>query len=152
MAYDVIANGSRGVLYWDMRFLTSEECRTSLYALARELNALQPFLTTDPKPVTVSIYQPEKSSSVQVASTVRQYGRDWMVALVNESDTVQMAAVVDGLSLLNGYKLVELYGDDEVTVKNGKIIVRLRPFQVKVFATGRKWEVSDRTGRNYPGL
>jgi hypothetical protein len=75
-----------------------------------------------------------------------------MVALVNESDTVQMAAVVDGLSLLNGYKLVELYGDDEVTVKNGKIIVRLRPFQVKVFATGRKWEVSDRTGRNYPGL
>lgn len=152
MAYDVIANGSRGILYWDMRYLTSEECRTSLYALARELNALQPFLTTDPKPVTVSIYQPEENSATRVASTVRQYGRDWMVALINEADTVQMAAIVDGLSLLNGHKLVELYGDDEVRVKNGRIIVRLRPFQVKVFATSRKWEASDRTGRNYPGL
>jgi hypothetical protein len=42
-----------------------------------------------------------------------------MVALVNESDTTQHAAIVSGLDLLNGQQLVELYGEDEVTVKNG---------------------------------
>jgi hypothetical protein len=152
MAYDVIANGARGVLYWDMRYLTSEPFRQSLYGMARELNALQPFLTTDPRPIKVSAWLPEMDGANQVVYTARQYGRDWMVTLVNESDTTQMAALVEGLDQLDGYKLMELYGDEEVTVKNGRFITRLRPFQVKVFATSRKWEAADRKGRDYPGL
>jgi hypothetical protein len=152
MAYDVITNGTRGVLYWDMRFLTSEPFRQSLYGMARELNALQPFLTTDPQPIKVSTYLPEKDNNNQVAYTARQYGRDWMVALVNESDTTQMATLVEGLDHLDGYKLMELYGDEEVQVKNGRFITRLKPFQVKVFATSRKWEATDRKARDYPGL
>jgi hypothetical protein len=151
MAYDVIANGARGVLYWDMRFLSSEPFRQSLFAMSRELAALQPFLTTDPKPISITSYVPAQDNTNQVVGTARQYGRDWMVALVNEGDTTQLATVVEGLNFLDGSKLQELYGDDEVTVKDGRFVTRLRPFEVKVFATSRKWEVTERKSRDYAG-
>lgn len=150
MAYDAIANGAAGLLYWDMQFLTSSACRQSLYGLAREFNVLQPFFSSDPKPVSVTAYEPD-STAGRVLATARQYGRDWMIAVVNEADTVQHAAVVSGLDHLNEQKLVELYGDEEVTVKNGKIITRLRPLEVKVFATSRKWETTNKKGRDYAG-
>ena len=152
MAYDVIANGTKGIMYWEMRFLTSEPFRQSLFGLTRELNALQPLLSTDPKPISITTHLPEQDANHRVTGTARQYGRDWMVALVNESDTTQHAAIVSGLDLLNGQQLVELYGEDEVTVKNGKFFVRLKPFEVKVYATSRKWEVADKKGRDYRGL
>ena len=152
MAYDVIAHGTNGILYWEMRFLTSEPFRQSLYALAREFNALQPLLSTEPKPVSVSTYLPLQDANHRVVGTARQFGRDWMVALVNESDTTQHAAVVSGLDLLNGQKLVELYGEEETTVKNGSFVARLKPFEVKIYATSRKWEVADRRDRDYRGL
>ena len=152
MAYDVIAHGTNGILYWEMRFLTSEPFRQSLYALAREFNALQPLLSTEPKPISVSTHLPLQDANHRVVGTARQFGRDWMVALVNESDTTQHAAVVSGLDLLNGQKLVELYGEEETTVKDGSFVARLKPFEVKVFATSRKWEVADRKGRDYRGL
>lgn len=152
MAYDVIANGARGVMYWDMTYLTSNEFRESLYTLTNELNALQPFLTTDPNTITVATYQEGKDADAQVVATARQYGRDWMVVLVNESDTTQMGVVVEGLPHLNGHKLVELYGKDDVLVRNGKFITRMQPFEVKVFATSRKWEATNKKGRTYLGL
>ncbi|WP_343701418.1 hypothetical protein [Chitinophaga sp.] len=151
MAYDAIANGAAGILYWDMRYLTSDPFRQSLYGLAREFKALQPLLSTEPKAVTVTAWQPELSGDNRVAATARQYGRDWMVVIVNSADTSQLAAVVQDLHLLNGQQLVELYGTDEVQVKNGQFVTRLRPFQVKVFATGRKWETANKKGRDYAG-
>lgn len=152
MAYDVIANGTRGINYFHMKFLTSNEFRESLYALTNELNALQPFLTTDTKPIKVATYQEGKHAEAQVVGTARQYGRDWMVALVNESDTTQMGVVVEGLPHLNGHKLVELYGEDDVLVRNGKFTTRMRPFEVKVFATSRKWEATNKKGRTFAGF
>lgn len=151
MAYDAIANGATGILYWDMRYLTSDACRQSLYGLAREFKALQPFLSSDPKPVSVTTWQPELKGDDRVAATARQYGREWMVVLVNSADTSQLAAVVQGLHLLDGQSLVELYGTEEVKIKNGSFVTRLRPFQVKVFATGRKWEAAIKKGRDYTG-
>ena len=152
MAYDVIANGTKGILYWNLGFLTSEPFRQSLYGLARELNALQPFLSTDPKPIHITTHLPVQDANNRVAGTARQYGRDWMVALVNESDTTQHAAIVSGLDLLHGQQLVQLYGEDEIIVKNGKFVTQLKPFEVKVYATRRKWETADRRGRDYRGL
>jgi len=151
MAYDVLANGATGILYWGMRFLTSEECRQSLYGLAREFKVLQPFLSTEPKPLPVTTYEPPADANGHVLATAHQYGRDWMITVVNEADTTQSAAVISGLDHLNGQKLVELYGDDEVQVKDGKLFTRLRPLQVKVFATSRKWETSNKKGRDYQG-
>lgn len=151
MAYDVLANGATGILYWTMQFLTSDECRQSLYGLAREFKALQPLLSTEPKPLAVTSYEPAADANGRVLATAHQYGREWMVIVVNEADTTQSAAVIGGLDHLNGQKLVELYGDDEVRVENGKFIARLRPLQVKVFATSRKWEASDKRGRDYQG-
>jgi len=152
MAYDVIANGAKGVLYWNMVFLTSEAFRQSLFGLVRELSALQPFFSTDAKPITVTPHFPLQDADHRVAGTARQYGRDWMVVLVNESDTAQNAAVVSGLDLLNGQPLVQLYGEEEITVKNGKFVARLKPFEVKVYATGRKWEATNKRGRDFKGI
>jgi hypothetical protein len=48
MAYDCIAHGARGILYWGSSYLKSEghqAFRESLYALTSELAALQLFLT-----------------------------------------------------------------------------------------------------------
>lgn len=152
MAYDVIVNGALGILYWDMRYLTSEEYRLSIYSLANEFSALQPFLTTDAKSISVTACQQMNNSEGLVVGSARQFGRDWMVALVNETDTTQMGVMVEGLHHLNGHKLVELYGEDDVVVRNGKFVTRMRPFEVKIFATSRKWEGTFKKGRNYSGL
>lgn len=151
MAYDVLANGATGILYWDMQFLTSDEFRQSLYGLAREFKALQPLLSSETKRLNVMAYEPPADANNRVLANAHQYGREWMITVVNEEDTTQSAAVISGLDHLNGQKLVQLYGDDEVQVKDGKFIARLRPLEVKVFATSRKWEATNKKGRDYPG-
>lgn len=151
MAYDVLVNGAAGILYWSMQFLTSDEFRQSLYGLAREFKALQPFLSSEPRRLNVTAYEPAADGNNRVLANAHQYGREWMITVVNEGDTTQSAAVISNLDHLNGQKLVQLYGDDEVQVKEGKFVARLRPLEVKVFATSRKWEAVDKKGRDYPG-
>lgn len=77
-------------------------------------------------------------------------GYDWMIAVVNETDICQMGVVVKNLQYLNRAKLLE-YGDDEVTVSNDEIVLRMKPREVKVFATDKKWETTGTTGRDYKG-
>lgn len=51
-----------------------------------------------------------------------------------------MGVVIEGLPQLDGLTLVELYGEDNIVVRYGKFILRMRPFEVKIFATSRKCE------------
>lgn len=153
MAYDVIAHGARGVLYYGANRLTSEECRQSLYALTSELNGLQPFLTSpEQEQVGVYVIKEYEPLNQQVALVARQYGRDWMIALVNETNLTLRNVTVKGLKYLNGLKLSELYGNGEITVMDEEFMTRMKPYEVKVFATGRKWETSRQHGRNYSGF
>ena len=151
MAYDVIAHGARGVLYWGANRLTSEDCRQSLYSLTSELDALQLFLTA-PEQEHISVYTLKDSEprDQQVAWIARQYGREWMIALVNETNFFIKSVVVKGL--FNGLKFVELYGEEEVTVVEEEFMTHLKPHEVKVFATGKKWETSRQNARIYPGF
>jgi hypothetical protein len=157
MAYDVIAHGGRGIFYYGGFTISSDDFRQSLYCLTSELDALQPFLAA-PEKEHVSAYvmkdfkQPPSGHEQEVAWCARQYGRDWMVALVNDTDSTLQSVVVKGLRQLNGLKFVELYGEEEVTVDNEEFITRLRPREVKVFATGKKWESSMRSARDYQGI
>ena len=81
--------------------------------------------------------------------TVRRTGRDWLIVLVNESGTYQMGVEVGGLEDLNGMDFVLLYEDETVRVNNGGFITRMKPHDVKVFTTSRRWENGSREGREY---
>ena len=159
MAYACITHGARGILYWGSSYLKSSEkeaFRQSLYALTSELAALQPFLTAPiERYVTVQAIDdgrtdiPIPTSLRGVSITARRIGRDWLVVLVNEDEHAHMGVEVIGLDALNGIEFVELYGEEKTTVSDGSFVTRMRPFEVKLFATHRKWETAQREGREF---
>ena len=159
MAYACITHGARGILYWGSSYLKSEAkaaFRKSLYALTRELATLQPFLTAPTEPyVNVQLTDdgrtdiPPPLAIRGVSSTARRTGRDWLVVLVNEDEHAHMGVEVTGLDALNGTEFIELYGDEKTTVADGSFVTRMRPFEVKLFATHRKWETTQREGREF---
>ena len=152
MTYDAIVHGARGILYWNAQFLQSEDCRQSLYALTSELNALQPFLIApEQKQIKASVIKDRPSEMDHVVCMARQFGREWMIVLVNDDDTSHLGVTVNGLTHLDGIKLYELYGDEEATIKKEEFTTRMKPFEVKVFTTGRKWETIRVKGRDYQG-
>jgi len=154
MAWLAIVHGARGILYWGMDAAPPQPAfRESLYAMASELAALQPFLTApEAEAVRVEIIDSEgfDKPGRGVSWTCRRAGGDWLVVLVNEDDRPHMGVVVTGL---RGPSRVELlYGSETATVRGGEFVTRLMPYEVKVFATGRRWESARRAGRDFPGL
>lgn len=159
MAYACIARGARGILYWGSSYLKSQQkdaFRKSLYALTSELAALQPFLTAPvERYVTVQVTDdgrtdiPVPTSIRGVSISARRTGRDWLIILVNEDPHSHMGVEVIGLDALNGTEFVELYGDEETSVSEGSFVTRMRPFEVKLFATHRKWETNQWEGREF---
>ena len=159
MAYVCITHGARGILYWGSSYLKSqghEAFRKSLYALTSELAALQPFLTAPvERSVTAQLIDdgrtdiPVPVSMRGVSVTARRTGRDWLIILVNEDPHSHMGVEVIGLDALNSTEFVELYGEEKTTVLEGGFVTRMRPFEVKVFATHRKWETNRREGREF---
>jgi hypothetical protein len=57
---------------------------------------------------------------------------------------------VTGLKELNGRTLELLYGAEKATVEQGEFVTRIKPLEVKVFATTRKYEAKERKGRVFP--
>ena len=159
MAYACITHGARGILYWGSSYMKSEgkeAFRKSLYALTSELAALQPFLTAPvERYVTVQSIDdgrtdvPTPVSKRGVSVTAHRTGREWLIILVNEDEHAHMGVEVTGLDALNGTEFIELYGDEEATVSEGALITRLRSFEVKLFATHRKWETTQQDGRDF---
>ena len=159
MVYACLTHGARGILYWGSSYLKSdgkEAFRKSLYALTSELAALHPFLTAPVEQyVTVQVTDdgrtdiPPPVSSRGVSVTARRTGRDWLVVLVNEDEYAHMGVEVVGLDALNGTEFIELYGDERTTVSDGSFVTRMRPFEVKLFATHRKWETTQQEGREF---
>ncbi|MFH1737560.1 MAG: hypothetical protein ABIH23_01040 [bacterium] len=89
------------------------------------------------------------TGNVHVA--VRNAGNDWLVVIVNEDTFQHMGVVVAGLDELNGKTLNLLYEEDSETIAHGELMVRMQPYEVKVFTTGRHWESPSRQGRDYEG-
>jgi len=151
MAWSAIAHGARGVLYWGMDAAPPRPAfRQSLYALTSELAALQPFLVApDVAGARVEVIDSEDfhAPGRGVASLIRKAGGDWLVALVNEDDRPHYGVVVAGLAGVNLLEL--LYGNETAAVKGGEFVTRLLPYQVKVFASSRKWESPRQEGRAF---
>ena len=142
MAYDAIVHGADGILYWGSSFLKSEACRASIYALTKELAALQPFLTAPDVPgVRLSVIEDKNPDMTpRVAGLARCAGDDWLVVLVNEDDVPHTAVIVEGLEALNGRTLCHLYTEDAAVVARGELIARLQPKAVQVYVTSRDYE------------
>jgi hypothetical protein len=145
MAYDVIAHGAKGILYWGSSYLESQPFRESLYALTRELAALQPFLTAPDEPgVRVTVNGAKAANGAEQASGVRlvarRAGAEWLIILVNESNREEAALTVGGLTNLDGRPLALLYGAETAAVERRGFVTRVPPLGVKVFATDRRWE------------
>lgn len=155
MAYIAIAYGARGINYWGAHHLESDESEEflhSLLALTSELDALQPFLTS-PEEDHVKVKQIKKNVNIDPGASciARRFGRDWLIVVINETGDYQHGVIVENLKHLNGMEMVELYGDKRVTVSNEEMVLRMKPYEVKVFATGKKWESQRIDGRNYVG-
>ena len=159
MAYACITHGARGILYWGSSYMKAdgkEAFRKSLYALTSELAALQPFLTA-PVEQYVTVQEiddgrtdiPAPVSERGVSITARRIGREWLIVLVNEDEHAHMGIEVTGLNALNGTEFVELYGEEKTTISEGAFVTRLRSFEVKLFATHRRWESTQQEGREF---
>jgi len=151
MAYDAIVHGAHGILYWGSHYLKSGEFRQSLYALTSELAALQPFLVANEYLRTrVAVVELELDSSTRgVRLSVRRVGQEWIVILVNEDDQSYLGVEVTGLDELDSRTLELLYGSEKVTVNRGELITHIKPLEVKVFSTTRKYETELQEGRHY---
>ena len=153
MAFDAIAHGARGVLYWGTHYTKNMPFRESLFAVTRELAPLQPFLVAPDvsgarlSVVTLAIEQP----TTNVRMLVRKAQSDYLIALMNEDDQAQMGVAVDGLSELNGRTLYCLYGDETAKVADGELVSRLLPHQTKLYCTDKKYEATNRQGRDFAG-
>jgi hypothetical protein len=154
MAYVSIAHGAKGINYWGMRFTKPDEFIRSIYAVVSELAALQPFLTApEQEDVRVRVIKSTYADpDVSVSCIMRHFGRDWMIIVINESNLYQTGVVIENLKQLGGLKLVELYGNEELTVSDEDIFLRMKPREVKVFATSKKWETKRVKGRSYEGF
>lgn len=170
MAYISVVYGAKGLLYWgSSQTRTPPDFRESLYALTRELAALQPFLTAPEEDCeTVTLIECMTAGRIEgwfeenegwppprklgVRSSVRRRGIDWLVILVNEDNCPHYGVEVSGLDLLDGAELRLLYGEESVTVGHGDFVTRMKPFEVKVFATKGDWETDRLTGRDYQGI
>ncbi len=152
MAYDAIAHGAKGILYWGSAYLKSERFRESIYALTRELAVLQPFLTAPNKqPLSINLvdFPDDGIQERGVKSVHRQWKNDWLLVLINEDDRAHMGVEVKGLDAINAQKLELLYGQEVVVIERGQMVTRLKPYEVKVFASDRRWESPDRSGRDF---
>jgi hypothetical protein len=154
MAWAAIAHGAKSILYWGSHMVPSDSpFRESMYAMTSELAALEPFLAA-PEFKGLKVELTESTGRAQpddrgVRMVARRSGNGWLVALVNEDASPHMGVEVMGIDALNGTQLVELYGTETASVRNGGFVTRLMPWQVKVFATDRAHESPRRLGREF---
>ncbi len=154
MAYDAIVHGAKGILYWGSEFVPQgSPFRESLLALTRELAALQGFLTADDVPkvqaTCLDANDRFEGQSRGIRCLAKRVGREWLVILVNEDAHTHMGVEVEGLGALNVRSLRLLYGDELAVVRRGGFVTRLRPLEVKVFASDRKWESSRKSAGDF---
>ena len=120
------------------------------FTLAAELSALEMFLVNYDHPVEVAIiddlFDPP---DLGVRGLLKHSGGDSLLILVNEDDHRHLGVDVTGLTPLNGRTLHQLYGDKQAVVRQGGIVTRMQPHEVKLFCTSPRFTTKQKKGRNY---
>ncbi len=151
MAYDAIAHGATGILYWGSAYTTNEPFLESLYAVTRELATLQPFLVTpEQEEVSIRLIEaPAPEPQRGVAHIARSNNTDSLIVLINEDNIGHMGIEVNGLTALEGKTLYQYDGAERVVVENGRFLTRLQPLETKVFGTNFQHSDALPTGRDF---
>ena len=76
---------------------------------------------------------------------------DGVIDLVNEDHNPRLEVEIVGLPEMKGRRLDLFSGTKTTGLSEGGFVTRLLPREVKVFATSRRWECSNRKGRDYAG-
>jgi hypothetical protein len=154
MAWTAIAHRAKAILYWGSYMVPRDApFRESIYAMTSELAALQRFLAS-PDVDGPKVELTESSGRAQaddrgVSMLARRSGDAWLIALVNEDAGAHMGVEVTGLAALDGRRLVQLYGTETASIRDGRLVTRLMPWEVKLFSTDRAYESPRRNGRNF---
>lgn len=152
MAYDAIANGAAGVMYWGSTYAKSPAFRESILAVINELNSLQPFLVEPDVPNVRLRAKSGGDLGEGVHVKARRAGDQWLILLVGEKRSNSSDIVIEGLTEIAGKQLQCLYSPETFTVSaDGKVVIHLDPLSVRLLATDRRWESSMATGREFTG-
>lgn len=157
MAYDAILHGANAVLYWGTAHMKPVEDNgtavtgrprlwSDLMKLGRELRALEPALVAAPCG-KLSVRLDRTYGSVDgagILASLRRVGDDDVLIVVNEAR--------DGLGFtmgrlpgrLNGRTLYRLQTQDEHKVTGSQLRDGIRPMEVHVYATSRRFEPAPR--------
>ena len=150
MAYDAIAHGARGILYWGTQTIDDPLFRESLYAMTSELSALEPLLVGADQTVEVAVIDDLfDAPGIGVRGALKGNQADYLLILVNEDGHRHLGVDVTELEVLNGRTLHLLYGDEKVVVRKGGIVTRMQGHEVKVFCTNPRFETKRTEGRHY---
>ena len=151
MAYDAIAHGARGILYWGSQEIDDPNFRRSLYALTSELAAIGPLLvgTTHAQARAELINDLFDPPGIGVRVLLRRKGSEFLLILVNEDAHRHLGVDVTGLDLLEGRTLNQLSGSETAVIDRGGFVTRLQAHEVKVFTTNPALTSLRMTGRDY---
>ena len=153
MAYDAIIHGANAILYWGTAYLKPVEDDGSpatgrprlwqdLLRVARELRALEPALVAPPLKSPV-VHQAETYGSIDgkgILCSLRRVDDDFVLLLVNETADGLGFSLENLPSKLNGRILYRLYSPEEHKVAGRRMADGIKPREVHVYATSRRFE------------
>ncbi|MBX7255653.1 MAG: hypothetical protein K1Y02_04750 [Candidatus Hydrogenedentes bacterium] len=139
MAYDAIANGARGILYWGSAYIEADsQLWADLQKLVRELADRQPLLSAREAtlPIRVTTAQTWGSQDRTIRIVPKQVGDTVSFIVVNEWRE-PLTYTIAGLESLNGVTYSD--GPDiTATVTNGSLTQTIKGQSVHVLEPGAK--------------
>jgi len=152
MAYDAILHGANALVYWGTAYLKPVEKDGSpgkgppeiwkdLLRLARELRALEPALVAAPLKAP-KVRLEESCSSVEngILCKAWRVGEDYVVIVINETDTGLAFTLQPLPVLVEGHKLYRLYSPEEHAIAGRRLRDGIKGYSVHVYATSRRFE------------
>lgn len=153
MAYDAILHGANAILYWGTDHMKPVEDDGSpasgrprlwrdLLRLARELRALEPALVVPPLDPPVA-RPAETYGSIDgsgVVCSVRRVADDFVLMVANETDNGLRFSLENLPAELNGQILYRLYSPEEHPIAGRRLMDGIKPLDVHVYATSRRFE------------
>ena len=153
MAYDAIIHGANAILYWGTAYMKAVEddgtpvsgrprLWRDLLRVARELRALEPALVAPPLK-SPQVRQAPTYGSIDgqgILCTVRRVQDDFVLIIVNETAD-GLGFALEGLpAKLNGRTLHRLYSSEAHSIAGRRLHDGIRPRDVHVYATSRRFE------------
>ena len=153
MAYDAIIHGANAILYWGTAYMKPVEDDGSpvtgrsglwrdLLLVAWELRALEPALVAPPLK-SPTVCHAETFGSIDdggILCTLRRVGDDFVLLVENETDNGLRFTLERLPAKLNGRTLHRLYSPEEHIISGRRLTDGIRPFDVHVYATSRRFE------------